>query len=100
MISNDRGNSGLGGEQTDSDTLDITVVSPFNDAPVNQLPSPFETNQTPIVLSDATGQALSILDEDAGEATDFQVTLSVDFGTLQLLSTRLTIQGMEEATIR
>ncbi len=80
MISTiDRGNSGLGGEQTDSDTFDISVVSPFNDAPVNQLPSPFETNQTPIVLSDATGQALSILDEDAGEATDFQVTLSVDF---------------------
>ncbi len=86
MVSNDRGNTGTGGEKTDSDTVDITVDRLENDPPVNSLPAPVVTSQLVVRLSALNGNSLSVSDIDAGDANDFSVTLKVDVGWLRLAS--------------
>jgi uncharacterized repeat protein (TIGR01451 family) len=66
-----------------SDTED-TTISPTNDPPVNTVPGAQTTPEdTPLVFSPANGNALSLLDPDAGSAP-VQVTLTVTQGTLTL----------------
>jgi uncharacterized repeat protein (TIGR01451 family) len=63
----------------------VTVsVTPVNDAPANVLPVPQATHtNTPLVLSTADGNAISVSDIDAGDAA-VQVSLTVVNGTLTL----------------
>ncbi len=86
VLSNDAGNTGIGGAKTDLDTLQITVSSDINDAPVNSLPTPITTDVTSIVLSSALGNALSVFDSDAGDANNFSVRLTAADGSLSLVS--------------
>jgi hypothetical protein len=76
VVTNDGGNSGGGGAQSDTDTVAITV-NPVNDAPTNTLPSLFdvEANTT------AALGGISVSDPDAGAGT-MTTTLSVAHGTL------------------
>src|SRR5262249_39694555 len=86
ITTNDQGNTGSGGALSDTDTVAITVAA-VNDAPVNSVPAAQSTNEdTPLVFSNAGGNALSISDVDAGNGT-MQVTLSVANGTLNLSAT-------------
>ncbi len=87
VVSNDNGNTGSPGPLTDTDTLTVTVANDVNDPPINSLPANFSTNGTTIVLSAANGNNLSVSDIDAGNAGNFQVTLTASSGTLALLNT-------------
>ncbi len=87
MNSFDRGNSGLGGELTDSDSFKITIVDPNpldNEAPVNHLPPAVVSDQLPTVLSYANNNFLYVTDVDSGNTPNFTVSLSVEVGTLTL----------------
>src|SRR5205823_5804360 len=65
----DLGNSGAGGAQTTSASTTINVGA-VNDAPVVDVPSGSATTaiDTPITLSSANGDAITIVDVDAGGA--------------------------------
>src|SRR5205823_9697984 len=83
ITTNDQGNTGIGGPLSDTDTVNVTVNA-VNDAPINTVPGPQQTNEgTTLVFSAANGNAISISDVDAGNGL-VQVTLSVDNGTLTL----------------
>ena len=83
ITTNDLGNTGAGGPQSDSDTVAITVT-PVNDAPVNTVPGAQVINEdTTLVFSGATGNALSIGDVDAG-SNPVEVTLTATNGALTL----------------
>jgi hypothetical protein len=83
LTTNDQGNSGSGGPKTDSSTININV-SAVNDAPVNTVPATQTTlEDTAIVLSAASGNAVQISDVDAGSAI-MQITLTMAGGTLTL----------------
>jgi VCBS repeat-containing protein len=76
IVTSDLGNSGSGGPLTDSDSVAITVNA-VNDAPVNNLPAGFSTNEdTALKLA-----GISVTDVDAA-AGNISVTLSVATGTL------------------
>lgn len=83
ITTNDLGNTGAGGEKTDSDTVAITVLH-VNVAPVNVVPGPQSTpTDTPLVFSSANANAISTSDADAGSNV-VQMSLSVASGTLTL----------------
>ncbi len=86
MISNDAGNSGTGGPLTDSDLLSIFITQDINDAPTNIVPSMMVTDQNPVLLSSALGNALVVVDIDAGNAANFSVRLTVNIGNLSLVT--------------
>ena len=67
-------------------SIELLDRKDVNDPPVNALPASIVTDLTPIILSAANGNGLSVTDADAGEASNFLVTLSVPIGTLELLS--------------
>ena len=78
MLTDDQGNTGIGGAQTDEDSSTITV-SATNDAPVNTVPPAVSTpTDTPVAVT-----GISVADVDAGPATVF-VVLSATHGTLNL----------------
>ena len=82
-MTNDQGNTGSGGPQSDSDTINITVNA-VNDAPVNTVPGPQTTNEdTTLVFSTAGGNLISIGDVDAA-GNPLQVTLTATNGTISL----------------
>ncbi|HEX8521233.1 MAG TPA: hypothetical protein VF669_03185, partial [Tepidisphaeraceae bacterium] len=85
ITSDDGGNTGSGGNLSDTDTVNITVKA-VNDAPVNNVPGPQVTDEdTTLVFSSGNGNAISILDVDAGEGTGIvQVTLTSTHGALSL----------------
>jgi hypothetical protein len=97
IVSNDRGNTGTGGAKTDTDTLVLNLIDdnpPVNDPPVNYVPPNFTTSLLPVVLSELNLNQLSVADIDAGNATNFMVTLSVPTGELSLSSTSgLSVAG-------
>ena len=90
IVTDDQGNTGSGGPQSDSDTVSITVnaVSPtLNDAPVNTVPGPQNVPQdTALTLSTANGNRISISDVDAG-TNAVAVALTATNGTLTLSGT-------------
>jgi hypothetical protein len=96
ITTNDLGNSGGGGSQQDTDTVDL-VVDPVNDPPVNSVPQTTQTldEDTPLVFSTANGNAISVADLDADEGSgEVQVTLVVDHGGLTLSQqTGLAVTG-------
>ena len=76
ITTSDLGNTGLGGAQSDSDSVAITVNA-VNDAPVNSMPASFTTQEdVHLVLS---GLSVSDVDAAPGNVT---VTLSVDSGAI------------------
>jgi hypothetical protein len=87
VLSNDLGNSGAGGALADRDLLEITVApNATNAAPVITVP-PNQTTaeETPITLSAAGGNGISVVDDAGGQL--LQVTLTVTDGTLTLGTT-------------
>ncbi len=90
LNANDQGNTG-GAAKTDNETVTITVLG-VNDAPVNTLPPPqFIGEDGVLLLSTATGNAVSVSDVDA---PSLQVTLSATQGTVMLQSkSNLTFQA-------
>ena len=83
FIVNDLGTSGSGGAKLANGQVDITVGA-VNDAPTLDLPGPQATPQpTPLVLSAANGNAISVSDVDAGSA-NLQVTLLATNGLITL----------------
>ena len=86
ITTNDQGNTGSGGAQSDSDSVPITVVA-VNDPPVNTVPGSQTTAEdTPLTFSTGNGNIVSIDDEDAFGAVE-QLSLTVTHGTLTLAGT-------------
>ncbi|WP_315122622.1 Ig-like domain-containing protein [Comamonas antarctica] len=80
---NDRGNSGTGGEQTNTKTVTLNVTA-VNDAPVNNVPAAQTVGQgIALGFNTASGNAISISDVDAGNGL-ITVTLTAVNGTLSL----------------
>lgn len=84
IITNDLGNTGLGGAKEDNDTVSVNVT-PFNDDPVNTVPAAITTiiNSSMIFTGN---RAVSIADLDA-DPGDVKITLNVTAGSLSLAST-------------
>jgi Cadherin-like/Bacterial cadherin-like domain len=82
ITSNDKGSSGFGGQQSDSDSFAITVNA-VNDSPVNIVPSAAQTTaeDTPLTFSSSAGNAITVADIDA---TTLRVTLHATSGTVTL----------------
>ncbi len=88
ITSDDKGNTGLGGAQQDTDSWTIRFEDtnpPNNNPPTNFLPANFSTSVSPIILSQTNGNNLFVFDTDAGNANDFLVSLSVPAGNLVLV---------------
>ena len=86
VTSNDRGFTGAGGAQSDTDTVAINVTA-VNDAPVNHLPPPQTVSGGGLLnLGASYGAPLSISDVDAG-SSPVQVTLTASVGTISLATT-------------
>jgi len=81
ITTNDQGNTGSGGDLSDTNTISIQV-DPVNDAPVNSVPGALSINEdTAIVFSGVN--AITVADVDAG-ASNISVTLNVSHGLLNL----------------
>lgn len=83
VVTDDLGNTGSGGAQSDTDTLDITVNA-VNGAPVNTVPGA-QTIDEDATLTFTGATAISVAD-DAG-TNPIRVTLTVSQGTLSLAMT-------------
>jgi hypothetical protein len=95
VSTNDNGNTGAGGPQTDSDPITINVAA-VNDAPVNTVPGAQTVNEdTALVFTG--GNAISISDVDANGGTE-TVTLSVASGALTLSGTTGLVFGTGDGT--
>jgi hypothetical protein len=83
VLKDDGGTANGGADTTAPQTFKITVT-PVNDAPFNNVPfSPQTNQQTPLVFSAATFNAISVSDVDAG--TDpIRVSLTATQGTISL----------------
>jgi VCBS repeat-containing protein len=102
---NDNGNSGVGGAQTGSGSVAITVV-PVNDTPTISAPGAIQnlSSGSTVAFGTATGNAISVADaKDSAVApfTDNQtLTLTVTSGTLTLAgSAGLTVTGDGTGTV-
>ncbi|HJW93094.1 MAG TPA: Ig-like domain-containing protein, partial [Thermoanaerobaculia bacterium] len=83
IVTNDLGFTGAGGPQTDTDTLNITVLQQ-DQPPVNTVPAAQSVNEdVTLTFSSGNSNAISIADPDAG-ANPVKVTLTVTQGTLTL----------------
>jgi VCBS repeat-containing protein len=84
-------------------TVDLTISS-VNDAPVNTVPGSqhIDDDHSSLTFSRANGNAISILDVDAG-SVDMQVTLTVGHGTLNVgahpASVIVTLNGTGAVTL-
>jgi len=75
IITNDQGNTGSGGAQSDTDTVAITVNA-VNDAAGQHMPRrPGDPVNAPLILSTANENLISIGDVDAASGT-VRVTLT------------------------
>jgi len=84
ITTNDNGLTGSGGIQTDTDVVNITVVS-VNDPPVNNVPlTQTVAEDLPLVLSAANANALTISDDAVTTNSPVRVTLTTTVGTLTL----------------
>ncbi len=95
----DNGGTANGGVDTVSKTFTVTV-NPVNDAPRNHVPAPQTTKEdTPLVFSMATANAVTVTDVDAGTGT-VAVTLTATNGLLDLGSAAgLSISGNHSAVV-
>src|SRR5205814_1079852 len=86
IVTSDQGNTGSGGAQSDTDTVNITVNA-VNDAPVNTVPAAQTMNEDAThTFSSGNGNLISISDVDAASSS-VQVTLTATNGTLTLSGT-------------
>jgi hypothetical protein len=86
LVTNDLGNSGVGGPQTTSSTVNITL-NHIDVAPVNTVPTAQTVNDNAIlVFNSANSNQISIADSDSNGNPE-QVALSVGSGTLTLNGT-------------
>jgi len=84
IVTNDLGNTGAGGPQSDTDTMTIAVAA-VNDAPVNTVPGSQTTPEdTPKAIA-----GVAVADVDAGN-NPIDVQLSVTGGTLTIGTAGLT----------
>ena len=66
LETSDLGNTGTGGSQTDTDTVDIDVQA-VNDSPVNTVPEPQSLGEDgALIFSEENNNQLAIADVDAG----------------------------------
>jgi hypothetical protein len=80
VILNDNGNTGSGGEKTDTKTVTL-IVTAVNDAPVNNVPGAQTASQNiALGFNTANGNAISITDVDSGNGL-MTVTLTATNGT-------------------
>jgi hypothetical protein len=93
IVTDDQGNTGSGGAQTDTDSVTVNL-SAVNDPPVNSVPATQSgTEDTTLVFSTANGNLISVSDVDAGAAS-VKLTLQSTHGTLLLSGTaNLTVTG-------
>jgi len=83
VVTNDQGNTGSGGSQSDTDTVTITS-SAVNDEPVNSVPSSQTViNSGTLTFSTGNGNLISVNDVDVS-SSNIRVTLGVDAGSLTL----------------
>lgn len=99
----DNGGTTNGGEDTSTAQTFTINVTAINDPPLNQIPFSQVTNQnTPLVFSTATFNAISVADADAG-SDPLRITLSALQGTLTLGATTglmlVTGDGADDATM-
>ena len=86
LVSNDLGNSGVGGPLTATSTVNIAVTH-ADLPPVNKVPGVQNTaDATPLVFSSSNGNAISVSDADSLGGVE-QISLSVTSGTLTLSGT-------------
>ncbi len=100
LTTNDLGNGGIGGAQTDADVISVAVVPP-NQSPVNNVPGLQLVSETgTLVLSAANGNRVTIADADAKGQVE-QVTLTATDGSLTLTNTSslASIDGNGTSTI-
>ena len=98
LVTNDLGNSGVGGPKTAASTVTINVTH-TDIAPVNTVPGAQNTaDATPLVFSGGNGNAISVSDADSQGGIE-QISLSVSYGTLTLSGTTgLTITAGANGT--
>ena len=86
LVSNDLGNTGVGGPLTATSMVTINVTH-TNQAPVNTVSAAQSTaDATPLVFSTSNGNAISVSDADSGGGIE-QISLSVGNGNLTLSGT-------------
>jgi len=86
IITNDLGNTGSGGAQSDTDTVSINITA-VNDAPVNSVPGTQSISEdTSRVFSSGNSNLISISDVDAG-GSSVQVALTGTNGVMSLSGT-------------
>lgn len=103
IVLKDSGGTDNGGQDTSPEQSFTITVNAVNDAPVNQVPfSPSTLNDTPLVFSTATSNAISVSDVDAGSDA-LTVTLTATSGTVSLSGvaglTFGTGDGTDDATV-
>jgi len=82
VVTNDQGNSGVGGAQTDTDSVTITVT-PVNDAPVAQADQYTVTAGTTLQVT-GPGVLANDTDPDAGTTLQAQMVRNPGHGTMSL----------------
>jgi len=83
---NDNGNTGTGGNKTDSQSTTINVTA-VNDAPINSIPGTQTFSEdTNLTFSTANGNAITVSDVDAGSG-DLTVDFTTTAGTIALGTT-------------
>jgi VCBS repeat-containing protein len=92
----DLGNTGTGGNQTDSKTTTITV-SAVNDAPVNSVPAATQTfnEDTTRTFSAANGNAITVSDVDSAAGT-LTTTFTSTAGTIHVVPTAGVVIGTND----
>jgi hypothetical protein len=84
IVTNDQGNTGIGGAQFVTDTINVTVAA-VNDSPAITVPGAQSTGGA-VVFSSAQGNAIVLTDPDAGGST-LELVLDGANGTMTLGST-------------
>ncbi len=94
----DLGNTGLGGSQTDSETVSISVVY-LNVGPSASVPGAQSIDEDqPLVFSTATSNTITISDPDAGN-DDIEATFTVTGGVILVGTSNVTVEGNESASV-
>ncbi|MDM5083989.1 retention module-containing protein [Aeromonas rivipollensis] len=95
MVTNDKGNTGSGGAQVDTDVLPIEVQA-VNDAPVTQVPGAMQVKED----GSLSLAGISVKDVDAGTAP-ISMVLRVEHGVLTLLGAAgaVSVQGAGSSEI-
>ncbi|MCB0872454.1 MAG: putative Ig domain-containing protein, partial [Thermoleophilia bacterium] len=98
LLTDDLGNTGAGGAQTDTDTIAVSVVQ-INDPPVHTVPpTQFIDEDTPLTFSAAGGNAISVSDPDAG-ASIVEMRLDATAGVLTLSGTAGLVFTVGDGTL-